>query len=299
MMIVSICICTRKRKAGLKRLLESMESLQIPSDVDIRIIVVENDSDRLSESTINEFSSESKLKISYYLEPRQGIAYARNKSVKEAGNCDFCCFVDDDQIVASDWIIELLRCQREFNSDGVWGPNPPIFNKIVPSYIKQYHAPILHDYGTIVYEAATNCLLLRKKYLDLLEGPFDLRLNFTGGEDTYLTYLISKKGGVIRYNPNAFAYEIIPEDRSTIKYVIKSTFRISNSGLYVETLKNEDFTINKVLFKLILRFCNGLLIFIPFFLFGKVNKLKGLLKIIDAFGGSLFLLGKRNQFYKK
>jgi len=41
---ISICICTRKRQEGLKRLLDSIENLEIPPETDIRIIIVENDS---------------------------------------------------------------------------------------------------------------------------------------------------------------------------------------------------------------------------------------------------------------
>jgi len=54
-------------------------------------------------------------------------------------------------------------------------------------------------------------LLIRKKYLDKLSGPFDTRLNFSGGEDSFLTKDISELGGIIRFNPDAIAYEIIPE----------------------------------------------------------------------------------------
>ena len=158
--------------------------------------------------------------------------------------------------------------------------------------------PEIYDYGTIVKKAYTNCLLLRKKYLDRIDGPFDKRLNFTGGEDSYLTHLITHLGGIIRYNPDAIAYERIPDNRTTIKYVIKRTYRISNEGLFVKTLKDKKFSKLNALPRLIMRFCYGSLIVIPCFLFGKADRLKGLIKISDALGGFLFILGKKNQFYK-
>ena len=298
MINISICICTRNRKEGLKKLLESLDNLDTPTNANIRIIVVENDSKNLSENVVKEFDTKSKFSTSYFLETRQGLAFARNRSIKEASETNFCCFVDDDQVVASDWLVELVKCQREFNADGVWGSNPPIFNKKVPSYISKFHTPKLFDYGTIVIYAATNCLLLRKEYLDKIEGAFDRRLNFTGGEDIYLTYQISNLGGIIRYNPKAIAYEIIPNDRTTIKYVAKRCYRNSNTAYYIQSIKDDNFNKFKVFLRLIMRMSLGLMIVIPFLLFGKSNALKGLIKICDAVGGFAFILDRQNQFYK-
>lgn len=137
--------------------------------------------------------------------------FARNRSIEEAGECDFCCFTDDDQIVPIDWLKELLKYQFEFNADGVTGPTFPIFNTEVPAYIKNSHTLKTFQYGAIVSFAFTGFLLIRKKYLDMLYGPFETRLNFSDGEDTYLTKQITNLGGIIRFNPNAIAYEIISE----------------------------------------------------------------------------------------
>jgi succinoglycan biosynthesis protein ExoM len=298
MIKISICICTRNRQEGLRNLLKSLDNMDVPTDANIRIIVVENDMKNYSEYIVKTFSTKSKFRTSYYLETRQGLAFVRNRSIKEASETNFCCFVDDDQVVASDWLVELVKCQREFNADGVWGPNLPVFNSMVPSYIDQFHTPNLFDYGTIVTYAATNCLLLRKEYLDKIEGPFDRRLNFTGGEDIYLTYQISNLGGIIRYNPKAIAYEIIPNDRTTIKYVAKRCYRNSNTAYYIQSIKDDNFNKFKVTLRLILRLSLGVLIVIPFWLFGKSSSLKGLKKICDAVGGFAFILGKRNKFYK-
>jgi succinoglycan biosynthesis protein ExoM len=298
MIKISICICTRNRQEGLRNLLESLKNLEVPVNANIRIVVVENDSINLSENIVKEFAFTSKFNISYYLETSQGLAFARNRSIREAMGSDFCCFVDDDQVVAPDWLVELVKCQREFDADGVWGSNPPIFNNSVPLYIRQFHTPKLFNYGTIVTYAATNCLLLRTENLDKIEGPFDVRLNFTGGEDIFLTSQISKIGGIIRYNPHAIAYEIIPNDRTTIKYIAKRCYRNSNTAYFIQLLKDVNFSKFKVFLRLIMRLVLGLLIVIPFLFFGKSNALKGLIKICDAVGGFAFILGRQNQFYK-
>lgn len=298
MINISICICTRRRKEGLKRLLLSFEELLVPSGTNIRIIIVENDIENYSQTVVEDFSSNSKFRISYYLEKNQGIVFARNRSVKEAGDCDFCCFTDDDQVVKSDWVAELLRCQQEFDADGIAGPTIPSYNTKVPVYIEKFHKPNNYPYGTIVESAFTGCLLLRKKCLDQLNGPFNLKLNLSGGEDSFLTREIIKHGGIIRFNPDAVAYETIPEERTTVGYVIRRKFRTSNTELLIRSMIDKNFSRLSMVPRLILRFCNGLLIIIPFLIFGKDEKLKGLIKIINAAGGFSFIFGKQSQFYK-
>jgi len=295
---VSVCICTRRRQDGLKRLLESFEQMQIPPNVTVRIVVVENDTENFSENVVREISAQSKYEINYFLETRQGVVNARNRTILESGNCDFCCFTDDDQVVSQDWLINLLKCQREYDCDGVAGPTNPIFEKKVPACIKKFHSPVLHNYGTKVNHAYTGCLLLRKKYLNMLKGPFSEQFNFTGGEDTFLTSQITNLGGIIRYNPYAIAYEIVPDTRTTLKYVIKRKYMISNTAFLITSITDKKFSWFKTFSRLVLRFFIGLLTLIPFLIFGKEDRLKGLLKMVNAFGGFAFILGRKHQFYK-
>ncbi len=298
MISIALCICTRNRQEGIRRLLESFDKMEIPPDTGITIIVVENDQTNRSEEVIKEYSSFGRFKIKYFLETKQGLVYARNRSVLEAGNCDFCCFTDDDEIVSPDWLSELLRCQKEYDADGVAGPTFPLFSKPLPSYISDFHLPRTNPYGTVVSNAYTGCLLMRKHFLDKLNGPFDERLNFTGGEDIHMTQIITNMGGVIRYNPEAKAFEDFPENRETVKYILQRSYRNANTGLFARTLIYGNRYLLKNLPRLILRLGNGLLTFIPFYIKGGKNKLKGLIKIVNAAGGLHFILGRKNRFYK-
>ncbi len=272
--------------------------MDIPDDCDVSVIVVENDQENHSEHIVREIAGESELKFKYFLETEQGLVYARNRSVREAGDCDFCCFTDDDELVSRSWLTELMRCQREFNADGVAGPTYPRFTRPLPSYIAGFHKPDMADYGAVIESAYTGCLLLRKAYLDKLEGPFDVRLNLTGGEDINLTYYISKLGGVIRFNPYAEAFETFQASRETVRYILQRTYRNSNTGLYARYLRNPGNFKLKSLPRLIMRFFNGLILTIPMLLFGKDRRLAGLIKVVNAIGGFNFVLGRNNKFYK-
>jgi len=279
-------------------LLDSINRIIVPQDTSIGLIIVENDDKPYTKKTLEEYSVKSKFLIKYYLETNLGISYARNRSVHEARNSDFCCFVDDDQIVKEDWLVELLKCQKEFGADGVSGFTPPKFDFKVPNYIRKYHEEVKLPYGTIVKQAATGCLLIKKKYLDKIDGPFDHRLNFTGGEDFYLTYQISELGGKFYINHDAISYQIIPKDRATIKYIRKRTIRVSNTQLVVRSLINMDFSLSEHIIRAILRFIRGIIVFIPYFIFARDKKLLGLFKIWYSWGVFLYALGRNNKFYQ-
>jgi len=299
MIRVAICICTRRRQEGISKLLSSLEEIIIPPDTFVKIIIVENDIHKFTEKLIKESGLHQKYEIAYYLENQQGISNARNRSVKEATGMDFCCFVDDDQVVDPDWLLELLKCQREFDADGACGPNPPVFNHKVPGYIKKFHLPETFGYGTIVKKAATNCLLLKKEWLDRIEGPFDGRLNYTGGEDTLLTRKIIEMGAIIRFTPYARAFEIIPKSRTTIKYAMTRTYRGANTRTYVQSLMYENMSFTPELFRGFLRLGYGILILIPYYIFSRDHKLTGLIKILDALGVIFLIFGRKNKFYTR
>lgn len=282
----------------MRNLLHSILKSPLPADTTVNIIVVENDLCSYSGHIVKEFAVQKSIGITYFLETKQGLAYARNRAVAEADGSDFCCFVDDDQVVAPDWLAELVKCQREYNADGVWGANPPVFKGDVPSWIMKFYEPERFSYGTIVKKAFTNCLLIRKSFLDRIPGPFDTRLNYAGGEDSYMTSLLSKMGAVIRYNPDAVAYEVIPDERTTLKYMLRRTFRISNTELLVRSFIESDFSKARAFLRLVLRFGYGLMISIPFMIFSNEDKLKGVIKVANAAGGLMFIAGKHNRFYK-
>lgn len=295
---VCVCICTRQRRKELIRLLDSIEKIILPVSVKLRVIIVENDTFSRVKNDIVQYSKNSRFPINYYLEKKQGISYARNRSVKEADNCDFCCFVDDDQIVKNDWLVELLKCQEEFSSDGVSGATPPIFEHEVPKYIASFHRDEPIGYGERVIQAATGCLMLKKEWLEKVDGPFDLRLNFTGGEDFYLTYQISAMGAVIRANHDAISYEIIPKDRSNLRYVIRRTIRVANTKLIVKSITHQNMRPFLTLAKSFGRLIIGILVLLPFYIFSKSKRLMGFFKISYSIGVFQFYFGKKNTFYK-
>lgn len=297
---LSICIATRRRQESLRKLLRSIAGSVLPiNKYQFEVVVVENDQQENAEYIIKEFNSYSSIPIHYYLEKREGICFARNRLVQESKGSDFCFFVDDDQVLEKNCLNELIVCQEEYDSDGVYGKNPPLFAISVHPFIEAFHTPPFHAYGTMLNAAPTNCLLLKKNVLGNEEEPFNLKLNHLGGEDILLTSLIVKQGGIIVSNPKAIAYEIIPQNKATIKYVLRRSYRNGNAFANVELLKCGKWSRKT---ELILRFTTRLLwgILICFYNFfsSKKHRFDGLVRISFNAGGICALLGIRLAFYR-
>lgn len=299
-MIISICISTRRRPEGLRKLLFSITSIIIPKgDIQLQIIVVENDTIMHVETIIEEFKQTSTIPIYYFLESKSGVCHARNRTVKESEGADYCVFVDDDQIVDKNWLVELINCQSEYNSDGVYGINPPIFNFPTKEHVIKFHTPKPMNYGTKLIAAPTNCLLIKKSLLDNVPGPFDNRLNSLGGEDILLTQKITRNGGIIISNPKAIAYELIDKDRSTLSYIIKRSYRNGNTFIVVSLILEEDKIIKfKMFVNLLVRLIFGIIITTPLWIFSKQKKYDGVIRIAFNLGGILGLTGKKTKFYQ-
>jgi len=299
-MEISICICTRKRPQGLKRLLESILSMEpVECDCAVKLNIVENDDQPTLASYIEEIKTKSPYPVNYFVEPEVGISSARNKAVKESAGSDYCLFLDDDVVVDKDCLNELYRVVKEYNADGAWGQTLPSFENDVEPFIEKFHTQPVKNYGEIVESPATNALLIKKEWLDKIEGPFDARLNFTGGEDIFLTSQLTKRGAVIRYNPHAITKEMVPQNRTKLTYIIKRAFRNSNTYILVESLRGNLRNKGKLALRQLARLIYGALLLAPTALRGDACKHRGLIVMADACGYLAFTFGKVNTFYKR
>ena len=108
---VSVCVCTRRRPEGLKKLLESLAAATEPPG-GMEIIVVENDEAAQTRSAVDSAISRfSHVPVGYFVEPRQNIALARNLSVAKARGA-WLAFIDDDEVASKGWIVNLLSTAR-------------------------------------------------------------------------------------------------------------------------------------------------------------------------------------------
>ena len=99
-MLITVAVCTRNRAAALSRLLQSLERLH-PVDCTWGLLIVDNGSTDDTQDVIKQF--EALLPVRMVLEPRPGLAIARNTAVACAQGEYMVC-TDDDVVVRADWL---------------------------------------------------------------------------------------------------------------------------------------------------------------------------------------------------
>ena len=77
---IAVCLCTHKRPDLLKKLLHELDVQDTAGLFTYSIVVVDNDRLQSAESVVADFAANSKVSVKYYVEPKQNIALARNKT---------------------------------------------------------------------------------------------------------------------------------------------------------------------------------------------------------------------------
>jgi len=218
-----ICICTYKRPKLLENLLQQLDEQETGGLFDYSIVIVDNDRYESARGIVETYARQSKITISYYTEPRQNIALARNKGI-EVSRGDFIGFIDDDEFVDSQWLLNLYKTINLYKADGVLGPVLPYFEKEPPKWVLKgrfFDRPI-HITGHVLkwQNTRTGNALLKRTIFE--EDRIWFRQEFgSGGEDRDFFRRKIERGLFFIWCNEAPVFEIVPEDRWQNKVLIK------------------------------------------------------------------------------
>lgn len=183
---ISICICTFKRADGLSSTLASMQNARYPAAV-VEFVVVDNDPAGSARDLV--LGREWRLPgaLRYEVEPTSGVGHARNRCLRVARG-QWICFVDDDEVVSSDWLVRLWEHAHENKADGVFGPVVALTPCLPPWHVKSGFFDRHHAVSGTTMDwrhCASGNVLIRKDLL-LGLGGFDAQFARSGAEDTDL-----------------------------------------------------------------------------------------------------------------
>lgn len=212
---IGVCICTYKRPELLRRLLSKLEEQETEGIFDYSIVIVDNDRSETARQTVESYARQSKISISYYVEPQQNISLARNKSIENSKG-DYIGFIDDDEFPVEQWLLNLYQAINRYNSDGILGPVLPHFEEEPPVWVLRGHFfdrpthPIGHVLGW--KNTRTGNALLRR---DIFKGDrkwFDPAFG-SGGEDRNFFRKKIEEGHVFVWCNEATVFETVPAKR--------------------------------------------------------------------------------------
>lgn len=133
--LVSVIICTHNpRDDYFSRCLEGMKEQQLPCNQWELLIVDNMSSDPLQGRLDLEWHGQARI-IS---EKKLGLTPARLRGIREARG-ELLVFVDDDNVLFPDFLIEAQRVYREMSHLGSWsGQCHPSFEETPPEWTRRY-----------------------------------------------------------------------------------------------------------------------------------------------------------------
>ena len=227
---ISVVICTHNRSRMLAKTLASLRAMRAPDGVPWEVCLVDNNSTDDTASVLAQLAGTfGEVPVRRVVEPRQGVAFARNTGVIEAKG-DVIAFVDDDVEVDPDWLAVIHKTFADDTGLSILGgrlkANP---ESSPPAWLNGLNmAPLgLIDYGherrtiNFPYLATANCAFRKQAIVDA--GMFDTRLGrrpdkLYADEDTEMVARILKRGGKVVYDPAMLAFHYVPNTRMTRAY---------------------------------------------------------------------------------
>ena len=219
---ITVCICTYKRPALLCRALQGVKRQQTNGAFTFSVVVVDNDAAESARAETEAFARHSSVPTTYCVEPRQGIALARNRACAAATG-GFVAFIDDDECPTEHWLLNLLQTLRRYQVDGVLGPVRPEFDYRAPRWVIQggfYDRPT-HETGTRLAwgQCRTGNVLLKR---ELVAGDATVfRPEFLSGEDQDFFKRQMAQGRTFVWCHEAPVDEFVPPGRWSRGFLVR------------------------------------------------------------------------------
>lgn len=237
---VLVVTLTRRRPEMLANLLASWLELDLTEGNEVYFLVVENDDQPNSEELVRSFlASDGSARIQYVLETKPGIPLARNRALDFArsGNMDLLCFVDDDEVVTRDWLVELLKEYRRSGAVLIGGPARPKrpvhplnrTSEAIFAALELEEAKRERHWAEKAKKAVYSHITVGTYnwMIDLnatreLKPRFDEKMRWSGGSDAQFCADLKSEGITISWAPNAIVYETQPAERLTGYYILNT-----------------------------------------------------------------------------
>ncbi len=231
---IAIGLCTYKRPSLLQLALQSLDKLNLPDNIQITVIVVDNDFKKSAQSLVQKAQKKKSFPIEYHTETQKGIPFARNKIIEKALliHADAIAYLDDDGQAHQNWLIKLLDYYRQGKEMIVTGPQHCLLPKITPDWAKksEFFQALSFPSGTSRPWAATHNVLFPIVLVKDMGLRFDTNFLIGTGEDQLFFMEAVKKGMQIIWVEEAEVWEKPTSDRISIRWVLLRNFKYSSQG---------------------------------------------------------------------
>jgi succinoglycan biosynthesis protein ExoM len=297
---IAVCVATLNRPKLLANLLRGLCELRFDriAEPSIRVVVVDNDPVGSAEFVVR--ANMTRWPVVYCVEPRRGIAQARNRGLDHAGDAEFVAFIDDDERPDPDWLEELLIMQAQLNADVTAGPVFPHFLEGVPAWVIHggFFDPVRHSDGEVITWCATNNALVRRNVFEKV-ARFDEQFELSGADDLHFFVRVFEAGLTIVWATGAIVRETVAPDRANVHWLLRRAYRGGNCYALVEGVLDERaITRGKRILKACFRIAQGILGAGLGLFRGQIQLIYALRHVCLGYGMLVGLVGVRDQSYR-
>ncbi len=230
---IGIGICTYKRIDKLEKCLCSLFSMKQDFGPGIRIIIADNDTNGSARAVARKYTNRASIPLSYKIEHKKGIAQARNNVLLQAKSFGVSelAFIDDDECVSEDWLVNMYEYYKDSGADVVRGPVITVYPENTPQWILKggFYQRTTCETGQASRWANTgNVLFNFRKLVNQWGLWFNTDYGLSGGEDLDFFIRAYEKGALILWADNAVVYEVLDKKCFRVSYLLKRRFREHN-----------------------------------------------------------------------
>jgi succinoglycan biosynthesis protein ExoM len=226
---VDICICSYRRPEITHTLRAVARQVEM-CNRHFRVIVAENTASAELREQIQDLGAALELDLTYVHAPADNISIARNACLN-AAEAEWIAFLDDDELPSDAWLACQLREAEREGWDAVLGPVVAIYAPGTAPWLKNgdFHSTRPVIVSGRIETGYTGNLLLRRSLVEKLALRFSPALGKSGGEDTDFLYRLSDGGGRIGFASDAVVHEWVPQERATMRWLLKRSYRAGQS----------------------------------------------------------------------
>ena len=293
---MNIYICSLLSKKNLRFLnshLNSLKSLKIPSNYNIKMVFVLNPKIYIIRNSLKNLLNN--IDYSILLSVKDNIPDSRNVFLKFIQNKNFhyAGFLDDDCLVDSNWLLNMVKFVNQNDCDIIGGPQKHIVKN--NNFIDYYNClePNRPHAKSVKWIATNNCFF-SKKIFRKAKVFFDSKLARVGGSDQLFFRELSKKKFIIKWNKKSFIIENFSQEREKKLWFLRRNLRYGYSGNIIDKKIYGKLSIIVILFKLVYLLTGALLlIIIP----SRKNYIKAFFLLFKASGRFIGLLNHKPKKY--
>ncbi|HSD24727.1 MAG TPA: glycosyltransferase [Solirubrobacterales bacterium] len=234
-MDLTLLICTRNNAHLLDRALESVARQVLPSDAGVEVLVVANRCTDATAEVARRWGESGRIpRLRYVSERRSGIAPARRRGLRESHG-RLIGFVDDDCLLAPDWVTRALTFAEENPRAGAFGGRNDLLWAQPPTPLADLYGESLarQDLGAEARRmpirgwrmpVGAGLVVRREAVVDsgwiergVLRGRRSRTLS--AGEDAEISLRILRAGWEVWYSPDLQLRHLIPADRMGLAYL--------------------------------------------------------------------------------